>query len=109
MDIRKAPSIGWCDVELEGIEWRESGRDLVLRLREPPSNATPGRHRTLVCRWAGGLNISLCSPDGHGGTPFTWDGTVAQLSDGRFSVDLDFASHGHLRLVCSEVDIQIEE
>jgi hypothetical protein len=101
--------MGWCDITLEGFEWRESGRDLMLRMSEPLPGSNAGRRRTVTCQWAEALDVSLRWAEGAGGPPHTWDGSITPLPDGRFSVELDFASHGHLRLVCSEIEVRTED
>jgi len=94
-------TIAWCDVELHGLAWVEDGRDVIFRVREPGSE----RDRLVVCRWAEGLVVNLVFPPGQGGRPLTWDATFARGSDGSWSVALDFAHSGEIRLKCSEVEL----
>lgn len=102
MELEEVKSLRWADVELRNIGWDADGRDVVLRLRAPCSSDA----RVLVCRWAEALVVSLASPEGRGGYPLTWDATFARLADGKWSVLLDFASAGEVRLVCAEVEIR---
>lgn len=105
MELAEIQALGWCDLQLEAMAWESDGRDVVIRLLGfAGSDGVPAR-RALVCRWADGLVAKLAYPRGHGGRAMTWDAAFQQLPDGRFDVCLDFAGHGELRLLCSELDV----
>lgn len=97
--------LDWCDIRLESISWDEGGRDLVIRMSGPEEP----KRRTIRCRWAEALDIRIQHPEGRGGRPLTWDGAIKPLQDGRYSVALDFASTGELRVTCSEIDVVVGE
>jgi len=99
-------SIAWCDAELRGVAWVEDGRDVVFRVGLAGPEPAPDRERLVVCRWAEGLVLNVTMPSGHGGQPMTWDATFHRRDDDRWSVVIDFAHRGKIRLTCSEVDIQ---
>ncbi len=94
----------WNDVRLLGVEWLESGRDLVLRLRLPLWKDRPAHEARLVCRWARELKLALEFAPDHGGAPLSWEGEVRRIGDGEWSVAFDFASKGDLSLRCTEVE-----
>lgn len=104
MELEEIRSLAWADVELRNIRWEADGRDVVFGLRLPSTSGS----RSLACRWAEGLVVNLASPAARGGSPLTWGATFAKLPDGRWSVLLDFASAGEVRLICAEVEIQSE-
>ena len=99
-------SISWCDASLCGLQWSEDGRDLVLRVRAAAAGSSVWHLYDVTCRWSEALELSLVFAAQHGGCPLTWDGAITGRGDGTYSVELDFASKGSLRLVCNEIDVQ---
>jgi hypothetical protein len=102
MELAEVTALAWSDIELESIGWEGGGRDVVLRLLIPQ---VPKSRRVLVCRWAERLVVRLAFPDGHGGSPLTWDAAFARLADERFSILLDFAGSGEIQLVCTDIEV----
>lgn len=93
----------WSDVRLRSISWIENGRDVVLRVGL--AGTERDRDRLLVCRWVHGLVVDLTFAEGHGGYPLTWDSTFTRGPDGTWSVRLDFAHAGEVRLKCNEIEV----
>lgn len=102
MEPGEISALGWCDIHLESIVWEREGRDLLFHLLLPHQQSATSRHRVLSCRWAEGVEIRLSVA----GRPLTWDASFTRLGDGRWSVLLDFAGSGEIRLQCAEVEIQ---
>ncbi len=99
-------SMSWEDVVLEGIAWADDGRALVLRMREP---GKAERARIITLRWAHSLQLKLGLRAGHGGYPMTFEGEVSRLPDGQYALLLDLANDGEIRVICSELDIQVTD
>jgi hypothetical protein len=93
----------WCDVELHGVSWAESGRDVIFHMYLPV-DLTGDRNRWLVCRWAHGLVVQLTYAQGHGGFPLTWGATFARHDDGTLTVRFDFGASGELWLTCNDLE-----
>lgn len=100
-----AESMNWEDLQLESVAWDNEGRTLVIRMRESGGE----RCRIVTLQWAQALQLKLGLPEGRGGYLMTWDGEVRPLADGQYSLLLDFASDGELRVICSEIDIKVVE
>lgn len=97
----------WSDVQLPGLHWAGTGRDLVLTLRTLSSETDrEHRERTLHCRWARNLRVDLSYPSNAGGYPLTWDVCAEKTSSGEWSISFDFTSKRTVSFYCSEVELR---
>jgi hypothetical protein len=104
----KIRELGWGDASLFGFAWENDGKDLRLFLLHASLPISQ-----LLCRWASDLRVDLTwhrpkdstdeRPLRRGGPLLTWDGSIEPTRDGRWSVFLDFASDGEIRLECEEI------
>jgi hypothetical protein len=100
--------LGWGDATFLGFAWENDGKDLRLFLVHSSLPISE-----LLCRWASDLRIDLTChgpkdstgerPIRRGGAIQTWDSSIEPTPDGRWSVFLDFASAGEIRLECEEI------
>ncbi len=105
MNEQQLGELGWSDLSLRSIAWTNEGRDLVLAVRfGSPPRGYSGSDATLTCSWASDLRIDMKFGERVGGHPVTWDVTFKQV-DGRWSIDFDFASTGHVSLWCNDIEI----
>jgi hypothetical protein len=107
--VEMIASMAWGDVELQGMDWIEGGRDLLLKLHPSGPATDAGQTRFLAFRWAHGLDVRLAFAAGRGGYPLTWDTTFEHQPDGTWSVLFDFAHAGVIRFIFNELDILSSE
>jgi len=108
LETAKIHELGWSDANLFGLAWENDGKDLRLFLHHASLPISE-----LLCRWASDLRIDLTwappkdstdeRPIRRGGILQTCEGIIKPTHDGRWSLLLDFASAGEIRLECDEI------
>jgi hypothetical protein len=94
---------GWCDAQLQGWRWDESGRDLIIKMIFPAKAGNIFNSREFRCRWARAVKIRIAFGESQGGYPVAWDAQF-ERSESAINVLLDFGSTGEIRLECSEIE-----
>jgi hypothetical protein len=97
--IRDELKKDWCDSQLQGLWWENSGRDLVLSALLPSGE----RFRRVKFSWARELIIQLDFGKVVAGMPLAWRADFEDLPNSEVSVLIDFGSTGEMRFICSEV------
>jgi hypothetical protein len=91
-----------CDVQLDGIRW--DGDDVIFTLsRNSPKDALDPPVQ-MRCVWTSDLVIGL-DMTAWKGTALTWDVEYKSLPHDRWSIVMDFAQHGTIRLECDAIEI----
>lgn len=97
-------SRGWCDAQLIGLDWTNSGRDVVIRADFMSDDGKANRVRELKCSWTRAINIGLTFALMEGGCPMVWEAIFQRKSESAISVCIRFGSAGEISLECSEID-----
>ncbi len=95
------------DVSLDGIRWRNDGKDLELKIRMHSSYKDFPKHLNLVAEWATNLKIDLDWGARHIGTLLSWGFDLSKDESGVYNVMFDFGGSpgGSISFKCNEISI----
>lgn len=91
----------WCDAQLHGVVWENSGRDLVLNALQ----ANDGSLRSVKFSWVHELAIRLDFGKIVAGMPLVWAAEFERLPSSEIRVLVDFGDVGENRFICSDADV----